>query len=119
MSMPRSTWIVFALFAVALATPAVALACACCDGRIERTPVGWSAPGDSLLVRETGFSACEEVSRLLVWQAGRDAPMSATEKTVDLFAGPVERIPAERLRRGTAPSSGSKAIGRVRTGRRP
>ena len=103
MSMPRSTWIVFALFAVALATPAVALACACCDGRIERTPVGWSAPGDSLLVRETG----------------RDAPMSATEKTVDLFAGPVERIPAERLRRGTAPSSGSKAIGRVRTGRRP
>ncbi len=86
------------IVAIALAAPGVALACACCDGRTEQTPTGWSATGDAILVRESGRGGCEEIDRLFLWHAGRDTPTPATEKSVELFSVPAEAVAPDRLR---------------------
>ncbi|MCB9625585.1 MAG: tetratricopeptide repeat protein [Polyangiales bacterium] len=83
--------LLLALLALAL-TPAFVSACACCDGGLERTIIGWSASGNSALVqmRTTG---CQASAAYEVWQLGDGAPRHC----FDRYGDPERAVSCESL----------------------
>ncbi|MEM9071487.1 MAG: hypothetical protein AAGE52_23475 [Myxococcota bacterium] len=57
---------------LAVSVPALAAACACCDGGLAREVVGWSTGGDAL-VRATHLG-CEDHLAFEVWRPGASEP---------------------------------------------
>ena len=56
-------------------------ACACCDAKMSRKPIGWNAAGDTILLDTYDDVACEPHQRYEVWRAGAAAPAGCYDRT--------------------------------------
>jgi hypothetical protein len=72
-----------------------ALACACCDGRTEVEPLGWSANGRRLLLRREDLAGCERSLSLAVHAVGGTGPLGC----YDLLGNPDQRVACEDVTR--------------------
>lgn len=63
-------------------------ACACCDAKTSRKPVGWSDAGDTILFDVTASTGCEPRRMLEIWKAGADEPAGC----YDLYGDPEKQI---------------------------
>jgi hypothetical protein len=94
------------LFAMAL-RPAAVDACACCDAKYRRTPIGWTEAGGALLIDAFDTDGCEHKARLEIWPVGAKEPSGC----FDLFADPEKKIPCADLtndRPGTKPKKSTQ-----------
>ncbi len=73
-----------------------AQACACCDGRIKRSPVAWSAAGDEVLVHLVDRSSCRRRYAVEHWRVGESSPSGCR----DLLEDPSLVVPCSELKDG-------------------
>lgn len=71
-------------------------ACACCDARLTRLAVGWSASGKSLLVEHDKSTPCEARWAYEVWRVGAKAP----DRCFDRLADPNKPVSCDELELG-------------------
>lgn len=67
-------------------------ACACCDAKMTRTPIGWSAEG-SLLIDTRDNHACEGKARLETWPVDAEVPSTC----FDFYGDPEKEIPCGEI----------------------
>jgi hypothetical protein len=88
----------------------VAEACACCDAKYRRTPVGWTEAGGAILIDAFDTEGCEPRRRLEIWPVGAKEPSGC----YDLYGDPEKKIdcakvqPAYRPKDIAKPSTQSK-----------
>jgi hypothetical protein len=77
-------------------------ACACCDAKFTRAPVGWTAEG-ALVVDTSDTIACEVKKRLELWTLDAPSPSAC----FDLFGDPETPVACDSIV-GAAPQMKAK-----------
>lgn len=80
-------WVISMVVAFVTVRAQRAEACACCDAKYKRTPIGWDASG-AVLIDAADTVACEPKKRLEVYSAGSEEPSGC----FDMYGDPEKEI---------------------------
>jgi hypothetical protein len=96
--MPRfRLWLILAAAGVVLCPTQEVQACACCDGWTNRTVIGWSKSGKSVLTGSDGNLGCESFNRLGVLRVGKRGAKRTYELPARKAKQPTKRHRATRF----------------------